>query len=90
MKTDPSFIMAAAGTVLSAVWIMIFAKGYRKYDEITSVKAAKELKLNGIFHTGFEIMKLLKINSLKSAETLSRYTANAMQDFTPTFSREHR
>lgn len=63
MKTDPSFIMAAAGTVLSAVWIMIFAKGYRKYDEITSVKAARELKLNGIFHTGFEIMKLLKINT---------------------------
>ena len=30
MKTDPSFIMAAAGTVLSAAWIMIFAKGYRK------------------------------------------------------------
>ena len=63
MKTDPSFIMAVAGTVLSAAWIVIFAKGYRKYDEITSVKAARELKLNGIFHTGFEIMKLLRINT---------------------------
>ncbi|WP_044975677.1 type II secretion system F family protein [Ruminococcus sp. HUN007] len=63
MKTDPLFIMAAAGSLLTLLWTALFIKGFGKYREITSVKAARELKLNGIFHTGFELMKLLKINT---------------------------
>ena len=63
MKIDPGLVMAVTGTAAAAVWTALFVSGRGKYKDITSVKAAKELKCSEIFHVGFEIMKILRINT---------------------------
>ena len=62
MNINESVIMAFAGTVSALFWLFLFIRGNGKYSEIIKTKAAKELRLHEIFFTGFELMKILKIN----------------------------
>lgn len=62
MNIDWSVIMAAAGTLLTLLWLVVFIKGCGKYRDVSGTKAAETLKLNEIFFTGFELMKLFRID----------------------------
>lgn len=62
MNIDWSVIMAAAGTLLTLLWLVVFIKSCGKYRDVSGTKAAETLKLNEIFFTGFELMKLFRID----------------------------
>lgn len=81
MNTGLPEVLAVSGTAAGLLWLWLFVRGSGKYSEICSSGAAKKLKLNGIFFTGFELMRLLRINVRSAGFTERRkYAAEVYGD----------
>ncbi len=63
MKADYSLVMAAAGTLLSVIWLAVYMKGIADYRQMSSSKALQRLKFSGLFPAGFGIMKCCGMNA---------------------------
>lgn len=62
MNTDLQLLMAVSGTASAFFWLWLFIRGSRNCSDVCTSRAAEKLYFHRIFFTGFELMKILKIN----------------------------
>jgi len=62
MNYTVGYIMATAGTVLTAVWVLLYMKFSKSFDDVIPAIDKKKFMLGEVYFIGFGIISMLKLN----------------------------